>query len=150
MKIEKGGLKMELGSVVFGAKLKTGELVLFEDKFVVYIANIGLKNMILQPDNLRAKELLVIPFENIRHITYEPGVLLLKYPRISLFLTPECYKECFEKLKDNAGVKKFLVSLFENKEYKLVYSVPRVPKEMAQRFVEKVLEVKEKNEKEGK
>lgn len=131
---------MEISNITIGTRKRNeGELVLEEDRIVVYTCERKLH--ILPPTNLRAVKLFEIPIGEIYHITYDPGILIIKYPTITIFLKPEFYKKYLEKIKQELDFWKFLVR--ENGEYKLQYGCPKVPEQISKKFVEKAMQLKE-------
>lgn len=131
---------MEISNITIGTrKANVGELVLEEKQITIYTCE--RKIHLLPPKNLRAIKLFEIPYSEIYHITYDPGILLLGYPKITIFLKPEAYQKYLEKIKQELDFWKFLVR--ENGEYKLQYGCPKVPEQICKKFVEKAMQLKE-------
>ncbi len=134
-KIVLRGKCMELASVTFNSmgkgKLKIGELVLEEDKIIVYTAKPAIR--LFDANNLRE----VKAFEDLRHITYVKGGIF-RSPTIDIFLKPEVYSSIMKKYKEQLGAFSFLIQ--ENNEQKIFYLCHRSPSEISQKFVERVLQ----------
>lgn len=99
--ISKEGAAAEVGSIIFSGKKFKGEIVISQDKAVVFIC----ENKYYAPQlgNLRALRFFEMPSSSISKITYDSGSFPISTSTVQFCLKGASFAREMAKLKESAG-----------------------------------------------